>query len=446
MKDNPNPRASIAIVCQYIFFYYAFESLYNNLENVEFVLDFTGKPLSSECPPWYREKMRDFFSKKGVYWRDFENSGLEEGEFFSKYGILIAPYHSGLVSHRCNKTKKKVRVFYGRAKDSWAFALWNVHFDLILCPSDFVARKMNKLYGVRAAAVGEPKHDRIIESLHPNFLSENGIVLNPEKKTVLYAPSWGALSSEDSVVPALLKLLPEYNVIYKPHHLTFLSNQDYLVNLKKISGLQIIDEAVSIIDLFKIVDVVISDNSSSIFDALAAKKPLVLIDMFGDSFENIYTETLFFKVDGNKFASTPTNANSLEQIIKKEGEEIAPVVLVQSTGESKSIDADKLKDAIKNSENDIFKSKQEKFSFDYMEKIDGFSGERSAKLIKEFINKKEGCEPVEMRQYVDEFEDKTIANQIPWIEKKFLTNQRISDIKKLPLLEKIKKIIETFFQ
>lgn len=446
--DKPNPRAYIGIFCTHVFFYYALKGVYQHLENAEFILDFTASPNGFEYPEWYKNRIRRFLSRAGVFWRDFESSPLQPGEFFSKYTTLVAPFYGGLIAHPCNKDKKKARVFYGTAKDSWAFALWNVYFDLVLCPSDYYTERMNRLYGPIAKTTGEPKLDTLLEPLPEDFLAGHGITLDPLKPTLIYAPTWGALSSEDVLIPQLLQLLPDYNIVYKPHHMTFMSRYEFIADLNRASDIQVAAEDVSFMDLLKIDAVVVSDNSGAIFDTLHSGKPFILIDTLAESPVNVYTETPFFTFSGGKFTGVATSAESLEQVIKQEGVEIAPVVRTnrKSVWHQGSLRLSII-EAIRAASDEVYSRRQDALRAGQFKKIDGEAGKRAALAIKE-LSTQEGGASNEMRIHLDEFKQRVLNEA----ESKLALKRRtmpgaahIAQIRQMPYLERIKAVSDLFF-
>ena len=453
INDNPNPRAYIGILCSYTFFYFAYKSVYENLDHVEFILDFSSAPGKSsgfEFPEWYKQNVRKFFSRQGVHWRDYDNSELKTGEFFSKYNTLIAGYHSLALAHPCNEQKKKVRIFYSTAKDSWVFSLTNAYFDLVLCPSDFYTQKMNRLYGLIAKTTGEPKLDALKEALAGNFLSENGIKLDSHKPTLIYAPTWGVLSSEEMVFPQLLQLLPDYNVIYKPHHVSVLLRKDFFDDLRRSSTIQIASEDVSLLELLKLDATVLSDNSGAMFDALHAGRPLILIDTLADSPEGIFTETPFFTFRSGKFGGASTTMDSLEQIVKREGSEIAPVIRVHQKGVWRE---GSLKQAIvaavRLASDGMYRVRQQDLKEKFLENPDGRAGIRSAQAVRELIESGNVAKS-EIREYVSEFkmqinnttEARIMAECRPSLVS---VEDEIARIRRLPYLERIKVVSELFF-
>ena len=95
--------------------------------------------------------------------------------------------------------------------------------------------------------------------------------------TVLYMPTWGELSSIDEYIGAVLGLSERYNVLIKLHHNTDLLEDGRLEKIEtdRIHFFGANDDA---LELLSISDIVISDYSGAIFDAIHCEKPVVLLD------------------------------------------------------------------------------------------------------------------------------------------------------------------------
>lgn len=130
------------------------------------------------------------------------------------------------------------------------------------------------------AKVGNPRFDPYFEDrLNPDYLQQIRGRLDPSKKTVLYLPTWGDLNSTVKLSRAIAGLSQHYNIIYKPHHNTLL--YDWFDHDILAETIVTIDSPPDIPDtgpyLFKVSDVVVSDMSGAIFDALYCGKPVVLL-------------------------------------------------------------------------------------------------------------------------------------------------------------------------
>lgn len=426
-KDNQDSRASIAILCSSLPTFFAFESLYKNLENVEFVLDFTALPRGIFYPEWQKNRTRTFLKNAGVYFRDIEGSELNPEEFFSKYHTLVCVSFDGLITHSCNQKKKKIRVLTDIDQDFSNPDITNVYFDLIACPSENIAKKLTALYGVRAIVTGIPKYDCIVA---PHTLHSE-VTIDQNKKNVLYAPTWGNFSSEEDMIPVLLELSAKYNIFYAPHSVTALSRSELIRNLD-ISSIKVLGNTVCHMDVLKKVDLVITDNLSGVYDAIAAEKSLVIV--------NKVVEKLHKK---DFSAQLATMGKML-----KEGNEIAPVVYLSTRLKNDLSFASRVETAMESADKSVFKQRQ-KVHADISSMIDGKSGERIGKSIGDLIEHYSENTKSELAQHVQDFKDQIEEKMVFLFEQKrkedVLNEEKISHIKNLPLSKKMIKIAELFY-
>jgi hypothetical protein len=448
MKDNPNQKASIAIMCNYKFFFDAFLSTYKHLSkiaNVEFVIDFSAPPAGYAYPEEYKEFVRNTLKSANVFFRDFESGNLAVGEFFAKYNTLVASSMVGYMNHACNKDKKKVRVMYGLAKDGWAYGLYNAHFDLILCAGPFSESRLSPFYSAKIVSVGEPKLDGLYEDgLSSEKARIVSSILDRKKKTVLYMPTWGVLSSSKVTIPALLNLLPYYNIVIKIHHMTSLFSSEEMKFLDDDSFI-IINEFIPVTDALKLADVVISDNSGSIFDALVAKKKLVLIDTIQGN-ESFFTDSPFFTSQSNNDAAgVVSSAESIEQIVK--GENLAPVVALRDW--QVCVDFKELKQAIDSSGEEQYRKAQQELVDRLYSHLDGFAGERSAQEIVKLMNNSHKRDRT-LERYVEEYTKRIKSQGVIKNSQEFKSAESIANkvkaIRSLPEFKRFKVLYEIFFE
>lgn len=165
---------------------------------------------------------------------------------------------------------------YGYAKEAHNFGAWRSFADLCLTFGDYAARKISPFSP--CFNTGNPRYkDWGNSSFHVDARNKYHHLIDPDKKTVLYAPTSFPLSSYEEFSSAIQALSDEFNVILKLHHITLLggSTINNSVNLKfnKVCSTQ--DD---LIDLLAISDVVISDFSGAIFDAVYCRIPVILLD------------------------------------------------------------------------------------------------------------------------------------------------------------------------
>jgi hypothetical protein len=377
-KDSPNKSANIAILISYPFFGNAFSSVLPTLPEAEFVTDFSNKPPGMEYPEEAKQRLREWLTDSSLPWRDFEMSKLTQGEFFAKYTTVVASHDVGIVRHPALERHRKVRVFYGGAKDLWAFSLGNVLFDKICTPGPFYTDTLHTLYGnagVTALSTGEPKLDALHKLTGDTARKTLGITAS--RPVVLYVPTWGALSSITSVVGMLPKLSSSYELIVKAHHMTAVYDSKTLEPLKDLP-LRVVDDRTPLSLLLAAADVVVSDGSGAALDAVSAKKPLVVLDTVGESNQDFFIETAFYGEREGVLAGTSTSAQSPEQRIKYGETKLAPVVdLTRGEG------AGRLERAIEEAlaQPNRYAVAREKFLAAHTTPIDGKAGERVAAEI-----------------------------------------------------------------
>jgi len=131
----------------------------------------------------------------------------------------------------------------------------------------------------QVSQTGNPRFDPYFEHrLNPDRLDLVRSRLDPEKKTLVYLPTWGDLSTSDAFATALGGFSDEFNVIVRPHHLSSIRDKE---EGARSSGLIYADSFPPMLDLGlhlqEVADVVVSDMSGAIFDALYCRKPVVLV-------------------------------------------------------------------------------------------------------------------------------------------------------------------------
>jgi hypothetical protein len=185
--------------------------------------------------------------------------------FQSPFPLMEKLVHSRLVS-----------LQYGLAKERHNYGEWRALAD------------MNLMYGAYSAgitehfspsfAVGNPKFDPWPALHQPAAVdqSKRTLGLDPAKPTVLYMPTWGDLGSAPELVPALARLQSRYNVIVKMHHNDDVSRPAVRAAALAAGVSLLFDGAADQLPLLSVADLVISDFSGAIFDAVYARVPVLL--------------------------------------------------------------------------------------------------------------------------------------------------------------------------
>lgn len=243
----------IGFLCTTPFHYYLFDPVKKLLSNSNYVL--------VESNPRQYRSAREFFRDRHVL------DAVENPQVIKDFDVLVCPFLMPLV-YKENQEKIFVRMVYGLSKATWNYGWWNMLFDEFLVYGSYDA-KILSFYGP-TVKIGNPKFDDWFNGNVEPYPVE------PNKKTILYLPTYDDLSTLSWVLPVLSKMAENFNVILKTHHGTNASE------LKKVfSRVEILGGDVDILPLLASSDVVVSDYSGAIFDAILAEKPLVLADIPG---------------------------------------------------------------------------------------------------------------------------------------------------------------------
>ncbi|WGE90856.1 CDP-glycerol glycerophosphotransferase family protein [Actinobacillus genomosp. 1] len=165
---------------------------------------------------------------------------------------------------------------YGYAKEPYNYGTWRALADLNLVYGHYAYERIS--YFSPTEITGCPRYDLWSQSFfHQKAKEKYRKILDTKKKTILYAPSWGDLSSFTVYIEEIEKLSSHYNVLVKLHHNTILLANKYQDYEKLYPNLHFFYENEELLSLISIADTVISDFSGAIFDAIFCKKPMILL-------------------------------------------------------------------------------------------------------------------------------------------------------------------------
>lgn len=326
VRAKPNSRATIAVLCPYIFFAEGLKDVMTLLPEAEIVPDFTAGPSGTQYPASAKRDFRTWLAASGMPWRDLELETTSPSDFFGKYGTVVAPFYGGLVQHPALKKHRKARVFYGGAKELWGFALWNTYFDLVCTPGAYYSDALHELYGkrgVRIVSTGDPKLDALTTLTQEAARREIGT--GSALPVVLVASTWGKLSALGRIAGSLTSLTDRYTIIVKAHHMHAVFDHEILRAFDG-TAVRLMDQRTSVATAIAAADVVVSDASGALFDALLADKPVVVLDTLTGLDDEFHIENAFYGVKNPKLAGVPTHEDSTEMRVREPAHQIGPVL------------------------------------------------------------------------------------------------------------------------
>lgn len=189
---------------------------------------------------------------------------------------MVSPYYTPLLN---GTARWHVRAMYGLAKDRWGHAWWNAFYDLILCYGNHSQEKLN--IAGSAVTVGNPRFDDWHNRCYDRQLV-NALTRNQSKPIVLYAPTFGELCSIPHWAKRLNTLQQSCTLLVKLHHGTRLRPSEAAsLRMMETYFRKNIVHSLSSFALLDAADLVLTDNSGFIFDAIHAGKRTVLLEWTG---------------------------------------------------------------------------------------------------------------------------------------------------------------------
>lgn len=354
-----NSRPLVGFFIQNPFHYFLYESIINELvkQNVNCHLLLSDSIKGD--PEWGEMYTGLIKFIEGLERSDIEAylvSTVQETELL--YDCVISPFYTEEIK---NLGSTNIRIMYSLAKESWTYSWWNVFYDKILCYGKYDYSKLN-IYD-SCSIIGNPKFDYWYNDSMPSnekIVKYLNINIDYNKKTILYCPTYGSLSSIDVWLDEIYEIQNDYNIIIKLHHGTsYLVSENYRKEKIINSFSNVYNDSTNLLYLLKICDTVITDNSGVIFDALLAEKNIILLNT-----EAEFKNTDFYSAE-MKIRRELVNLNYGESIRLK---------LNEQKSENKEICI-------------INNLKRE-----YYDYLDGKSGLRAARIILKTISERENLD------------------------------------------------------
>lgn len=202
------------------------------------------------------------------------------------YFIDDCPDHSAIIAQspftymEYLENTKLIGMQYSMAKERHQYGPWRAMCDLNLVYGSYSDGKISPFSP--CVQVGNPRFDNWFAQEQQNVDIEQ---LEPEKRTVLYLPTWSNTSSISTFNNAVQSLSKTYNIIVKMHHLTDIfekKKRQLLTSSKQVHSFGAGDD---LLELMEQADVVLSDYSGAIFDAINVGKPVILLQSKADKLD-----------------------------------------------------------------------------------------------------------------------------------------------------------------
>ena len=178
---------------------------------------------------------------------------------------------------------KQIRFMYGAdISDGWSLQAWNDAYDIFLCHGINDEKALKSRFKGDTFVMGYPRYDRFYDENINLINIKNELKIDEAKLTLLWMPTLGGeYSSIPIFAEPLSTLVIKYNVIVRPHPISFVQEPEFIQLLEKYNFT--IDRNVlrDMNELFSVADVVLPDYGGTPFSAIFLGKNIIFLDVPG---------------------------------------------------------------------------------------------------------------------------------------------------------------------
>ena len=212
------------------------------------------------------------------------NEVLKKNE---KYTVLVSNHYvsSKSLGVRVPLIKslaiRNIRLMYAAGKLGWNLSDWNKFYDGILCFGPFHAKEFEQKFQLPTAQIGYPRLDSYFNQKFNKSKLLERYNCDPQKKTIVWLPTWKNLSSVGYFDEEVSLLSNQYNIIVKLHPMMVQKEADKVVKLKKFKFNALIDYEEDNIPLYFLADYMLFDYGGPAFAGLYLGKKFLMLNVPG---------------------------------------------------------------------------------------------------------------------------------------------------------------------
>ena len=177
---------------------------------------------------------------------------------------------------------KQIRFMYGAdISDGWSLDAWNAIYDLFLCHGPNDERYLKERFKGLTAIMGYPRYDGYFDPDLDTEAVRAEFGIDPGKQTLLWMPTVDLFNDDTCSIPffaeALSSLADEFNLIIRPHPISFRRDPAGIALLESLNYRIDRDATRDMNPLLKLAEAVLCDHGGSAFGALYLGKKLVFL-------------------------------------------------------------------------------------------------------------------------------------------------------------------------
>lgn len=173
-----------------------------------------------------------------------------------------------------------IKMSYTMGVDYWSYADWNRIFAVQLCYGPWQAERLSP-FGGRIFQVGYPRYDDFFNQPfdRAGWLARWNL---PERPTIVWLPTRYQHTLR-SFGEAVASLSQDYNVLLKPHPLTWEEDPGLIRWLQMLPFSRLIEQSVDTLNLYALADYVFCDYGGAPFGAIYTDRRLLLLNHYAET-------------------------------------------------------------------------------------------------------------------------------------------------------------------
>ena len=176
--------------------------------------------------------------------------------------------------------KKNIRFMYTAGKEKYTVgSYWNKYYNGILCYGPYHENKFKIKHKISTSQMGYPRFDKYFK---PGFKKDYLIKkfkCEPNKKTIVWLPTWTSLSSIDKYHKVISSLRSHYNIVVRPHPSMKTTDPSNYKKLFNVDFTYIDDNDDDNVQLYALSDLMLFDYGGPMFGALYLNKKFAFLEM-----------------------------------------------------------------------------------------------------------------------------------------------------------------------
>jgi CDP-glycerol glycerophosphotransferase (TagB/SpsB family) len=208
---------------------------------------------------------------------------LDENKLYDKeIDVVLFANHFSKIE---NIKAKKIFMDHGVGTKHCDYERALLEYDMVLVEGNYRFKMLTNNFATYANKVKKVGFSKLDSVIHISQEEKNRYIqkynIDETKQTILYAPTFFP-SSIEKMSDTFPEDFKEYNIIVKPHYLSlhrsrYKKQQEKFNIWKKYDNCEVCDASeYSLVPFLALCDVMISDESSAIFEFTALGKPVIL--------------------------------------------------------------------------------------------------------------------------------------------------------------------------